>query len=344
MTSSPLSVRRAALPLLAAALLLAGCTDYRSVDWGDGTSWAEARAKALERVYPRLGDGAGGTAPIPASGQHLVMPGDTVSEIAERYGVPMERIVALNRLESPDRIYVGQLLDLEAEATRSTRTAQSGRSLAEIARRDGYRLGDLMALNPELEPLKSYPDARIRLPKARPSRDPQAAEAAREERQVAALEPSAQQPRRSLKDAATGTAPERSEEGFRWPLDGEIISGFGDKPNGTRNDGINIRARPGATVAAADNGVVVYAGDEVPAFGRMLLIRHDDDYLTAYAHNETLLVAVGDEVARGQAIAKAGNTGDVVEPQLHFEIRRGRNPLDPARHLPAAGRSVASRE
>ena len=114
------------------------------------------------------------------------------------------------------------------------------------------------------------------------------------------------------------------------------------KPNGTRNDGINIRAPEGTPVLAAENGVVAYASDEIPGYGRMLLISHADGFLTAYAHNSKLLVDVGDHVDRGQTIAAVGSTGNVTSPQLHFEIRDGKKALDPVALLDAAVTQVAS--
>ena len=112
-----------------------------------------------------------------------------------------------------------------------------------------------------------------------------------------------------------------------------MLDEFGVKPDGRRNDGINIAARAGTPVRAAENGIVVYAGSAVPAFGRMLIIRHAGGYLTTYAHNAALLVTVGDRVRRGQIVARVGATGDVARPQLHFQLRAGREPVDPRRLL-----------
>jgi murein DD-endopeptidase MepM/ murein hydrolase activator NlpD len=124
-----------------------------------------------------------------------------------------------------------------------------------------------------------------------------------------------------------------SEGKFAWPVQGKVISTFGPKPEGLNNDGINIAAPRGAPVLAAENGVVVYAGNEIPGFGNLVLLRHADGWATAYAHNETLLVEKGDRVARGQQIARVGATGSVSEPQSHFEIRKGNEPVDPVPYL-----------
>jgi murein DD-endopeptidase MepM/ murein hydrolase activator NlpD len=135
--------------------------------------------------------------------------------------------------------------------------------------------------------------------------------------------------------AAAPLLDERSQagRGMLWPLRGEIVSDFGGKPGGLQNDGINIGAPRGTPIRAADNGTVVYAGNELRGFGNLLLIRHRDGWVTAYAHAEELLVKRGDQVRRGQAIARVGSTGNVATPQLHFEVRKGSRPLNPRDYL-----------
>jgi murein DD-endopeptidase MepM/ murein hydrolase activator NlpD len=128
--------------------------------------------------------------------------------------------------------------------------------------------------------------------------------------------------------------PARASSTFLWPVRGKIISRYGAKQGGRHNDGINIGVSRGTTVVAAENGVVAYAGNELRGFGNLLLIKHADGYMTAYAHNENLLVGRGAKVKRGQPIARVGSTGSVGSPQLHFEIRKGRKAVDPMRYLP----------
>jgi murein DD-endopeptidase MepM/ murein hydrolase activator NlpD len=121
---------------------------------------------------------------------------------------------------------------------------------------------------------------------------------------------------------------------FTWPVSGRIISTFGPAAGGTHNDGINIAAPEGTTVAAAEGGTIAYAGNELRGFGNLLLIKHDGGWVTAYAHNQVLLVKKGDHVRRGQAIARVGSTGGVNGAQLHFELRNGTKAIDPLDHLP----------
>jgi murein DD-endopeptidase MepM/ murein hydrolase activator NlpD len=123
---------------------------------------------------------------------------------------------------------------------------------------------------------------------------------------------------------------------FRWPVRGRVIAGYGAKTSGKQNDGINVAVPEGTPVKAADDGVVTYAGNELKGYGNLVLIKHNNGYVTAYAHTSELLVKRGDTIKRGQIIAKSGQTGEVQSPQLHFEIRKGSTPVDPTQFLNGA--------
>ena len=120
---------------------------------------------------------------------------------------------------------------------------------------------------------------------------------------------------------------------FRWPVRGRVITGFGAKTNGAANDGINVAVPEGTSVKAAEDGVVAYAGNELKGYGNLVLVRHSNGFVTAYAHASDIAVKRGDQVKRGQIIARAGQTGSVSSPQLHFEIRKGSTPVDPTQYL-----------
>jgi murein DD-endopeptidase MepM/ murein hydrolase activator NlpD len=128
-------------------------------------------------------------------------------------------------------------------------------------------------------------------------------------------------------------APIAGVPGMRWPVRGKVISGFGPKANGLKNEGINIAVPEGTSIRAADSGVVAYSGNELKGYGNLVLIRHENGYVTAYAHAKELFVKRGDTVKRGDVIAKAGQTGSVSSPQLHFEVRKGATALDPMKFL-----------
>ena len=120
---------------------------------------------------------------------------------------------------------------------------------------------------------------------------------------------------------------------FRWPVRGRIIAGFGKRPDGSHNDGVNVAVAQGTEVYAAEAGKVAYAGNELKGYGNLVLIRHANGWVSAYAHADQILVRPNDEVRRGQVIARAGKTGAVDQPQLHFELRQGSRPVDPVPHL-----------
>jgi murein DD-endopeptidase MepM/ murein hydrolase activator NlpD len=131
-----------------------------------------------------------------------------------------------------------------------------------------------------------------------------------------------------------------SGNSFRWPVQGRIISEFGSKADGGHNDGIDLAVPQGTSVKAAENGVVAYAGDELKPYGNLILIRHSNNWVSAYAHNEELMVKRGDKVRRGQVIAKAGKTGAVSQPLVHFELRKGSRPIDPTKYMSNAQASA----
>ena len=155
------------------------------------------------------------------------------------------------------------------------------------------------------------------------------------EQQVAMLSPPAAQVATPDVGAAAKAA-DAATPSFRWPARGRVISSAGAMSNGQQNDGINIALPEGTSVHAAEDGVVAYAGSELKGYGNLVLVRHSNGFVTAYAHASEILVKRGDQVRRGQVIAKSGQTGNVSSPQLHFEIRKGSAPVDPTQYLPGA--------
>lgn len=149
---------------------------------------------------------------------------------------------------------------------------------------------------------------------------------------VATATPEAAVVKHSVKAAeATGALPT-----FRWPVRGRVITAYGARTNGKSNDGINVAVPEGTPVKAAEDGVVAYAGNELKGYGNLVLVRHSNGYVTAYAHASDVLVKRGDSIKRGQVIAKSGQSGEAGSPQLHFEIRKGSTPVDPLNFLNGA--------
>ena len=148
--------------------------------------------------------------------------------------------------------------------------------------------------------------------------------------------PVAKEEPRTTETVVKAAEPSGAMPSFRWPVRGRLIAGFGSKHDGTQNDGINLAVPEGTPIKAADDGVVVYAGNELKGYGNLVLIQHTNGFVTAYAHASELMVKRGDTVTRGQVIAHAGQTGNVTSPQLHFEIRKGSTPVDPTQYLGGA--------
>lgn len=120
---------------------------------------------------------------------------------------------------------------------------------------------------------------------------------------------------------------------FIWPARGNLLAGFGAQEGGQHNDGINIALPLGSPVRAIASGHVVYVGNELRGYGNLLLISHADNWVSAYAHNEEILVRRGDMIIQGDVVARSGSSGNVVEPQLHFELRRGSRAVDPMQYM-----------
>jgi murein DD-endopeptidase MepM/ murein hydrolase activator NlpD len=335
--------------LIGTAAALAGCSVYQPVHWSTPGKAGPVAATPGPRAA------AGG---LVASGQHLVLPGDTLSSLARRYGTTNDALARANGLSPPYPIYAGQVLRIPSSApapgSGPVHVVARGESLSAIAARHRVSPAEVARLNGLRDADRILVGQRLRLPQAaagvavaaRPA--PSGASPPPPARiATAALPPPPAPPdparARASREAAEATPAPLSGEGFVWPVEGQVIATFGPKGEGRRNDGINIAARRGAPVRAAEAGIVVYASDELAGYGQMVLIRHAGDYLTTYAHNEALLVAVGDRVGRAQVIARVGNSGGVTEPQLHFAIREGRRPVDPLAHLGPTRSTLASR-
>ncbi|OWJ62061.1 hypothetical protein BWR60_30400 [Inquilinus limosus] len=132
---------------------------------------------------------------------------------------------------------------------------------------------------------------------------------------------------------AATQAPARAGGRFAWPVTGSVIAGFNAPLAGKPNQGINIAAAAGTPIKAAGPGVVAYAGNELRGYGNLVLIQHGDGLVTAYAHAASLSVKKGDQVGAGQTIGTVGQTGAVDQPQLHFEVRKNSQPVDPKQYL-----------
>ena len=299
-----------------------------------------------------------------ASGRMIeVSQGQTLYGIAKSYGVNVADIKTVNNLQS-NSVRLGQKLIIpvqgghqqtayvaptRAPAANNARRVRTepiarnrntgrvyrvarGDSLYGIARRHGMTTAELAQINGIRQSSPLRPGQTLSVTKggelapARNAAKP-ANQAISAPRQVARLpqKPTVSRPLPKPKARAAGR--------FRWPVEGRIISRFGSKTNGTHNDGVNLAVPAGTSVRAAENGVVAYSGNELKGYGNLILVRHANDWVSAYAHVEKILVRRGDKISRGQVIAKSGKTGDVNRPQVHFELRKNSKPVNPLTHL-----------
>lgn len=277
---------------------------------------------------------------------YTVRPGDTLSGIAERSGAGLQAIARANALEPPYLIRADQALTIPAGRYHQIARGETGIA---IARAYGVEWSEVVALNGFEEPFLLRAGERILLPSAAEARSMSRAERAAAFRIdiddiITGGEPALAQgeaparpaptPARTLPATAAVSVPADFSGRFVWPATGPVIGGFGAGQSGVRNQGIDIGVERGAPVVAAGEGVVIYVGEDVAVHGGLVLINHGEGWITAYSHVERVRVARGQRVARGEAIALAGDTGIGDRPRLHFEIRRDRAPVDPIAHLP----------
>ena len=257
-------------------------------------------------------------APTNWGGSYTVVQGDNLFAIAKKHSVKPADLQSANAIADPAKVRPGTVLKVPgtggaapAVATAPARTAPAAEPVAS-ASASGPRPTILNA--PAAAPAEGTKVAALGTAAATSS-----------DASPAAAKPDA---------AALADPPKLGTSGkFRWPAKGKVIASFGPRADSTHNDGINISVPQGTEVVAAENGVVAYAGSELKGYGNLILVRHDGNWVSAYAHNEALLVKRGDKIKRGQAIAKAGNTGTVDQPQVHFELRQGSKPVDPIPHM-----------
>jgi murein DD-endopeptidase MepM/ murein hydrolase activator NlpD len=252
----------------------------------------------------RLASGGEPRVSVPqSSGEHVVAPGETLNSIARLYGKHLSELARANHLPPNTMVRVGQRITIPG--VRVTQRADAKPAPA----------APPPAPAPALQPMP---------------RDMANAESPHSAYKAGPVPPEVQQ--NSQKPAE----PVGSLPSFRWPVRGRVIAGFGPKPNGLQNDGIDVAVPNGTPVKAAEDGTVAYAGNELKGYGNLVLIRHSNGYVTAYAHASEILVKRGDTVKRGQVIAHSGSTGNVNAPELHFEIRKGATPVDPSQFLNGA--------
>jgi murein DD-endopeptidase MepM/ murein hydrolase activator NlpD len=257
--------------------------------------------------------------------------GETIATLSSRYGVPETALRAANNLKAGANPAPGSQIIIPVyrygpAVGQSTATKSTSDRLAAQKREPQHLATATAPKKPTKEESKTAAatasePAKAKLAASAPSQ-PQPTKAKSQE--VAKAEPAEETDASSAASSGKSDAPQ-----FRWPARGRVISRFG----GDGNDGINISVPEGTSVRAAEDGTVAYVGDEIKGYGKLVLVRHANGWVSAYANNADLLVKKGDNVKRGQVLAKSGQTGNVASPQLHFELRKGKTPVDPQQYL-----------
>ena len=312
----------------------------------------------------------------PAHGTTIIVgTSDTLEILARRYGVTPAAILQANGYKGPRVLSPGQQLiiprpgavaavpatpavasrPVAVAAAPSIHVVNHGDTMMGIARRNHISAAELARANGLAPGAKLRIGMKLNVPvkasaAAAPVTQPAVAQAAPVSfapvTKVATVAADPHQKARlaqttGVEEAAAETPVKAAEATgalptFRWPVRGKVITSYGAKTNGKANDGINLAVPEGTPVKAAEDGVVAYSGNELKGYGNLVLIRHSNGYVTAYAHASELLVKRGDTIKRGQVIAKSGQSGEAASPQLHFEIRKGSTPVDPLQFLNGA--------
>lgn len=257
---------------------------------------------------------AAATKPVAAvaapSSTHFVNQGDTLASIARKNRISTAELARANGIDPSAKLKLGTRLTVPGAKTAAVAAPAAPVAAAPVAG--------------TLQPVAAAPAPATKMAAVAPVQSARLAQATSN-----VDEKPAETPAKAAE--ATGALPT-----FRWPVRGKVVTSYGAKTNGKSNDGINLAVPEGTPVKAAEDGVVAYSGNELKGYGNLVLVRHSNGYVTAYAHASELLVKRGDTIKRGQVIAKSGQSGEVASPQLHFEIRKGSSPVDPLQFLNGA--------
>ena len=266
---------------------------------------------------------------VAAGGKTItVAAGESVKSLSERYNIPEKALLAANNIKSAKaKLKPGTELVIPVNRNQSApvETASPVQGLNPQASAKAAPV-------PPVADVKAAAKDEPRKTKTEAEKIAKAEKADKAAKPVATAKASEPAP-----DTTASLSPQQPVEPasaaeFRWPARGHIVQNFGEKA-GVKSDGINIALPEGTPVKAAESGVVAYAGNELKGYGNLVLIRHDNGFVSAYANNGDLKVKKGDVIRRGQVVATSGQTGNVTSPQLHFELRKGSTPVDPMQYL-----------
>lgn len=275
-------------------------------------------------------------------GTYTVQSGDTMYNIAQRHGVSVDKLIAANGGSQTAKLGGRLTIPGGGSAPNVQVASVDPKSVPIPAPAPAPTAAPAVASAAEIVPMGQAIAAPAAGTLTPPAMTPPAVTAPAAAASIAGAPPTPAPPPQELAlapqtGAAGAAAPESPKpaaaSGFRWPVRGKVISGFGKKPDGERNDGINLAVPEGTAVKAAEDGTVIYSGNELKSYGNLVLIRHTNGWVSAYAHNSELKVKRGDQVRRGEVVSLSGMSGGVTTPQVHFELRKEATPVDPLQHM-----------
>lgn len=312
--------------LLLAMMLLAGCSIDDVQPKGGYQSTNAQRNVPYPLPSPRLKPNQiKSTGPTAA--EVVVKRGDTLYSISRLTHVSIPELIQANGLSAPYTVRVGEKLIIPRA---NIHTVKRGETLSSVARSYGVSINALAKTNNLRSPYRLLVGDQLTIPgrfvarKSTPSKKktPQALPSKK-----------ASAPKRNPQKRNTGYIPKRTGAKFMWPVRGKILSSFGDKGKGVRNDGIDIAAKTGQEVRAADAGRVAYVDNNFGHWGQLILIKHTGGWVSTYAHSSKILVSIGQQVKRGEVIALAGSSGSATNPRVHFELRKNKRIINPVQQM-----------
>ncbi len=302
--------------------------------WGIVAAMAGALAGCASKVpAPVVERGGAPVTTVAAPSTYTVKPGDTLYSIARDHGMDHRELIALNNIENPNQISVGRVLKIRPAVapgvSEAVTTAPVTSDVVTVRPIDGGLPADSRKEGTDTATLKREP----KVGKLPYSDETLARLQAEEQQKTAAVTPpvTETEPKAAEKptDKPTESTTTGDEVPWIWPANGKIVGTFSE--NGSK--GIDIAGKAGDPVIAAGEGKVVYSGTGLRGYGKLVIVKHNNTYLSAYAHNQNILVKEGQSVTKGQKIAEMGNS-DADQVKLHFEVRRQGKPVDPLKHLP----------
>ena len=259
-----------------------------------------------------------------------VRSGDNLYSISRKLNLSISSLIKLNKIAPPFKIYPKQNLILPKQSFHNVKKGETLYSISRKYKTDVYsisKLNNLKNINSikEGQELKIYGDLKFETKNNYRSNVNKA--------KLKKIDSKKKSPK-SVKKSTTNSKQTFSKNSkFIWPVKGKLISKYGKSSNGFFNDGININSKLNQKVGASNDGVIIYSGNEIPGYGNLVLIKHSQNWITAYAHLGKVSIEKGDKVKKGQIIGLVGKTGNVRKPQLHFEIRKGKEAVNPLNHL-----------